>query len=341
VNWTDLPPLGTLAAFEATVRHRSVSKAADELHLTHGAVSRQIQQIERSLGTVLFERRNRAMVPTQAATALAYSVTETLNRLSAAARRIRQTARPGPLVLSCEPTLLMRWLIPRLPALSESAPGLELHLSAAGGPVPFDREGIDLAIRRNDFDLPPGTRALWLFDELIGPVCTPERARQLTTTADLARLPRLHTRTRPNAWDDWAKCVNKPLPPGPGQTFEHFYLSLQAAAAGLGIAIGPHALVHDDLATGRLVAPFGFEPDASAYFLLTTRPPDDAQVTTLLTWLHAQAAELGRGSAATAHRQWAKRAVTGSPGNQRPGRNAREDRVLNAGPVTGYGAERG
>jgi DNA-binding transcriptional LysR family regulator len=307
MNWTGLPPLGTLVAFEATVRHRSVSKAADELHLTHGAVSRQIQQIERSLGTILFERRNRAMVPTQAATVLAYSVTETLSQLSAAARRIRQTARPGPLVLSCEPTLLMRWLIPRLPALSDTAPELELHLSAAGGPVPFDREGIDLAIRRDDFELPPGVRALWLFDELIGPVCTPELARQLTTTADLAGLPRLHTRTRPHAWDGWAQCRDTTLPPARGQTFEHFYLSLQAAAAGLGVAIGSHALAHDDLATGRLVAPFGFVPDASAYFLLTNRSPDDGRVTTLLTWLHAEAAELGHGSAVTTHRQWGDR----------------------------------
>jgi LysR family transcriptional regulator, glycine cleavage system transcriptional activator len=308
MNWADLPPLGTLVAFEATVRHRSVSKAAAELHLTHGAVSRQIQQIERSLGTALFERRNRAMVPTQAATALAYSVTETLNQLAAAARRIRQTARPGPLVLSCEPTLLMRWLIPRLPALSDTAPGLELHLSAAGGPVPFDREGIDLAIRRDDFELPPGVRALWLFDELIGPVCTPELAGRLTTTADLAGLARLHTRTRPNAWHDWARCRNTTLPPARGQTLEHFYLSLQAAAAGLGVAIGSHALAHDDLAAGRLVAPFGFEPDASAYFLLTARSPDDDdRVTSLLTWLHAQAAELGQGSAGPAHRQWGDR----------------------------------
>jgi LysR family transcriptional regulator, glycine cleavage system transcriptional activator len=307
MNWADLPPLGTLVAFEATVRHRSVSKAADELHLTHGAVSRQVQQIERSLGTVLFERRNRAMVPTQAATTLASSITETLNQLSVAARRIRQTARPGPLVLSCEPTLLMRWLIPRLPALSDTAPGLELHLCAAGGPVPFDREGIDVAIRRDDFELPPGVRALWLFDEQIGPVCTPELARRLTTTAGLAELPRLHTRTRLNAWDDWAKCLKARLPPARGQTFEHFYLSLQAAAAGLGVAIGSHALADDDLATGRLVAPFGFERDRSAYFLLTTRPPDDARVTTLLTWLHAQAAELDHESASPTHRRWGDR----------------------------------
>ncbi|HEV8220474.1 MAG TPA: LysR family transcriptional regulator [Streptosporangiaceae bacterium] len=293
MTWADLPPLGTLVAFESTVRQHSVSKAATELHLTHGAVSRQIQHLERALGTTLFERRNRAMTPTPAATALAAVVTDALTLLSSAARTARQAARPDPLVLSCEPTLLMRWLIPRLPALAQAA-GPDLHLSAAGGPVPFDREGIDVAIRRNDFGLPAGVRALWLFDELTGPVCTPGLAQRITTPAGLAAVPRLHTRTRPGAWNEWASGQNITLPPASEQTFEHFYLSLQAAAAGLGIAIGSHALVHDDLATGRLAAPLGFQPDGCAYFLLT-RTPDDPRIATLLTWLRDQAQELNQG----------------------------------------------
>src|SRR5215469_7246217 len=179
MSWAALPPLGTLVPFEATVRHRSVSKAAAELHLTHGAISRQIQQLERALGTPLFERRNRTMVPTATAITLAGAVADALGLLSSAARQARQSTQPGPLVLSCEPTLLIRWLIPRLPALSSAAPGLKLHLSAAGGPVSFDREGIDLAIRRNDFQLPHGVHSHLLFDELIGPVCTPELSRGL------------------------------------------------------------------------------------------------------------------------------------------------------------------
>ena len=289
MSWRDLPPLGTLVAFEATVRHRSVSNAAAELHLTHGAVSRQIQHLERALDVGLFERRNRMVVPTTTATTLAGAVADALTLLCSAARQARQHTQPRPLVLSCEPTLLMRWLIPRLPTLSDTAPGLELHLAAAGGPVFFDREGIDLAIRRNDFELPHAVHTHRLFDELIGPVCTAELARHLITTADLAGLTRLHTRTRPQAWDDWARCRRTQLPSAPEQTFEHFYLSLQAAAAGLGVAMGPLALVHDDLEAGRLAAPFGFEPDGTAYLLLTTRPPGNGQIALLLTWLRDQA----------------------------------------------------
>jgi LysR family transcriptional regulator, glycine cleavage system transcriptional activator len=292
VTWKDLPPLGTLAAFEAVVRHRSVSRAASELHLTHGAISRQIQQLERALGTTLFERGAREMAPSPAATRLAGAVADALTLLSSAARQARHSAHPGPLVLSCEPTLLIRWLIPRLSALSEIAPGLDLHLSAAGGPVDFGREGIDLAIRRNDFPLPPGAHALWLFDEMTGPVATPELAQRLTTAADMAGLPRLHTRTRPSAWDDWARCHKTTLPPSPARTFEHFYLSLQAAASGLGIAIGPRALVDDDLAAGRLAAPFGFDADGTAYFLLTTGSPHDSRAAELLTWLRHQAPQM-------------------------------------------------
>jgi LysR family transcriptional regulator, glycine cleavage system transcriptional activator len=275
VTWSDLPPLGTLVAFEAVTRHRSVSKAAAELHLTHGAVSRQIQQLERALGTTLFERGAREMAPLPAATTLAGAVADALTLLSSAARQARHQAEPGPLVLSCEPTLLIRWLIPRLPALTEAVRGLDLHLSAAGGPVDFGREGIDLAIRRNDFPLPPGAHALWLFDEMTGPVATPDLAQRLTTIADLAGLPRLHTRTRPDAWSDWARRQKATLPPAPTRTFEHFYLSLQAASSGLGIAIGPRALVEDDLAAGRLAAPFSFEPDGTAYYLLTADSPRD------------------------------------------------------------------
>lgn len=291
-------------AFEAVARRQSVSKAADELHLTHGAVSRQIQQLERALGTALFERGAREMAPSPAATSLAAAVADALTLLSSAARQARHNAQPGPLVLSCEPTLLIRWLIPRLPALAEAAPGLDLHFSAAGGPVDLGREGIDLAVRRNDFPLPPGAQALWLFDEMTGPVAKPGLAQRVTTIADMAGLPRLHTRTRPTAWDEWARRRKATLPPAPARTFEHFYLSLQAAASGLGIAIGPRALVHDDLTASRLAAPFGFEADGTAYFLLTTGSllstgsPHDSQVAELLTWLRHQAAQMETGTSA-------------------------------------------
>ncbi|MFG2334903.1 LysR family transcriptional regulator [Streptomyces sp. NPDC048604] len=291
--WPDLPPPNTLLPFEATVRHASMTAAARELHVTHGAVSRQIQNLERALGVSLFERGARTLRPTPQARQLAAVVRDALDRIDAAARQASGRDADGPLTLSCEPTLLMRWLIPRLPDLTASVPEVTVHLAAGGGPVAFDRGGVDLAIRRDDFPCPAGVSRTPLFTERIGPVCRPDLA------AAVGRLPRLHTRTRPGAWEDWRRAAADGVA-GPdeagdpvGQTFEHFYLTLGAAAAGVGVAIGPYALVRDDLERGQLAAPYGFRPDGTRYVLLSPRPPEqDRRVTRVLIWLRDRTAEL-------------------------------------------------
>jgi DNA-binding transcriptional LysR family regulator len=282
--WPDLPPLGTLVAFESAVRLGSVTAAAAELHLTHGAVSRQIQSLERALGLSLFERRNRAILPTQDAVDYASQITDALNVLSSATRRIQRIRNTDHLVLSCEPTLLMRWLLPRLPALYEAVPGVDLHLSGAGGRIDLARQGVDIAVRRNDFAIPVHMDSTILSSERIGPVCSPHLASKISSVKDLESLTLLHSATRPRAWVNWQEY-------SPGSdftvrseaTFEHFYLSLQAAVAGVGVAIGPYALVVDDLLGGRLVAPFGFVEDGSKYVFLS-RDPGDARVSRIREW---------------------------------------------------------
>lgn len=289
MSWPDLPPLNTLLPFEATVRHASVTRAAQELHLTHGAVSRQILNLERALGAPLFERRPRSMRPTAAAQQLAAAIRDALDQVDAAARQVSRARDTGTLALSCEPTLLMRWLIPRLPDLVASTPSVNLHLSAGGGTVFFARDEIDVAIRRDDFAPAEGITRSHLFDERIGPVCRPDIAARLTDPAQLGGWPLLHTRTRPQAWSDWRRHARVRFPASTEQTFEHFYLALQAAVAGLGIAIGPYALVQDDLTRGQLAAPFGFVPDNTSYHLLSIRPPDqDDRIAVLLRWLRSQ-----------------------------------------------------
>ncbi|MEV4944673.1 LysR substrate-binding domain-containing protein [Streptomyces sp. NPDC053755] len=293
--WPDLPPPHTLLPFEATVRHASMTRAAQELHVTHGAVSRQIRNLERALGVTLFERGTRSLEPTAQARLLAAAVRDGLDRIDSAARQVSRREESGPLALSCEPTLLMRWLIPRLPDLAAQVPGLTVHLSAGGGPVSFEREAFDLALRRDDFPVPARVSRTPLFDEWIGPVCSPDLARRLGGADGLSDVTLLHTSTRPHAWDDWRRLTGTRSEGGPQreQTFEHFYLALQAAVAGLGVAIGPYALVHDDLVRGQLVAPFGLVPDGTGYQLLGPRPPqEDARVSALLDWLRGQAARL-------------------------------------------------
>lgn len=284
MTWPDLPPLGTLVAFESAIRLGSVTAAAAELHLTHGAVSRQIQALERSLGLNLFERRNRAIVPTQDAADYATQITDALNLLSSATRRVQRPRQTDNLVLSCEPTLLMRWLLPRLPALYQAVPGVDIHLSGAGGRIDLARQGVDIAVRRNDFAIPLHMESKILSSERIGPVCSPDLASKISSVEDLESLTLLHSATRPRAWMNWQE--NAPTPEFKVRsetTFEHFYLSLQAAVAGVGVAIGPFALVADDLRDGRLIAPFGFVEDGSKYVFLS-KDPSDTRVSLIREW---------------------------------------------------------
>lgn len=290
-----LPSLLALRCFEAAARHENFSRAAAELHLTPGAISRAVGLLEDELGVALFARRSRRVFLTDAGRTLARAVGEGLGTMRTAVAALRATARQERRwVLSCEPTLLMRWLIPRWPDFQARHPELDVHLVAGGGPVAF-ASGIDLAIRRDDFPWPAHYHAEPLFTEKVGPVCRPDKVpawfSQKQGVATLKpHAARLHTRTRPRAWQQWAAAAGQPAPDAAGQTFEHFYFSLQAAVAGLGVAIGPWQLVRDDIASGVLTAPLGFVEDGSSYKLLSPHPvnPGSAQAD-LLAWLQALA----------------------------------------------------
>lgn len=279
--------LGTLRFFEAAARLGSFVQAAAELHVTHGAVSRQIRLLETSLGTPLFERRNRGVFLLPVGAQLRDAVQQAFERLDAALEAVRQPVRQGPLVVSCEPTIAMKWLIPRLGDFYQRHPEVPLHLFASGGPVAFQRDAVDVALRRNDFLWDAGLHAEKVCDEWIAPVCAPALLGQGRLDLSAQRL--LHTASRPAAWAHWRAAVKDADADGDSQTYEHFYLSLQAACAGLGVAIGSVFMAREDLDSGRLVAPCGFRRDGSAYFLLSPLPFDgDARRTTLLRWLREQ-----------------------------------------------------
>ena len=204
-----LPSLTALRCFEVAARTEHFGRAADELHLTHGAISRAVRLLEEDLGVRLFERRQRRVFLTEAGDRLYQAVREGLGQIRETAQALRQQSRPQSLVLSCEPTLLMRWLIPRWPAFQALHPELDVHLMAGGGALSFG-SGIDLAIRRNDFDWPKDLHSQLLFEELTGPVCQPGKVAQFfelggELPALRASAPRLHTRTRPAAWQSWCR----------------------------------------------------------------------------------------------------------------------------------------
>lgn len=280
-------PLNTLRFFEAAARLGSFIKAADELNLTHGAVSRQIRMLEQTLGIALFERRNRGVFLTPQGERLRAVTEEAFERIDATVQALREPARQAPLVVSCEPTISMKWLIPRLGDFDRRNPEVQLHIFASGGPVAFQRDGVDVALRRNDFQWGADVHAEKVCDEWVGPVCAPVllKRRQL----DLAAQKVLHTSSRKTAWANWRSVSATSASHNGSQTYEHFYLTLQAACAGLGVAIGSVFMTQEEIGAGRLVAPFGFMRDGSEYFLLSSLPFEtDPRRVAFLEWIRQQ-----------------------------------------------------
>lgn len=282
-----VPALSALRAFESAARHLNFGRAGDELFVTHSAISKQVRLLEEDLGVDLFERRNRAVFLTDAGRRLLVTMSEVLRQISDCCEEIR-VGGSAPLVVSCEPTFTQRWLIPRLPQFNALHPDVEVHVLAAGGPVSFDRNHIDLALRRSDFSWSPELFVETVVEERVGPVCAP---RLLASGSnDILSLPRIHSATRRDAWSRYIadNLLADPNPPG-NQIFEHFYLSIEAAIAGLGAAIGPEPLVADAVESGQLVAPRGYSGNGHSYILLSRLPFEgDARKRNFLSWLRRQ-----------------------------------------------------
>lgn len=287
-----LPPLNAIKAFESICRHGSVSEAARELHVTHGAVSRQLRLLEEDLGCTLFERRGRGLAITEDGRRLRDAAAEALERLRAARKRLR-SGHDGALVLGCPGSILARWMIPRLERLRRDRPQLDLHLAASERPPDAVLDGLDAALLIAEPPWPGTWATHELAPERIGPVMAPSVARKLdfhdASPDALHGQPLLHTTSRPQAWPAWARAsgiadANLRL----GQGFEHLYYLLEAAVAGLGVAIAPQPLVADDLAAGRLVAPWGFVSTPAHWILCTPRGNPDHRITLLAQWLREE-----------------------------------------------------
>ena len=252
-----LPSLNALRAFEATARLRSFSAAAQALSVTHGAVSRHIRALEASLGIALLTRGPQGAVPTPEGQRLAEGLSNAFRQIQSSVDQLRSM----PLTLSCSESIMMYWLIPRLARFEQAHPGIELRFNMSHGAVDFTRDNVSVAIRLSSIDPPKDVVRHEVATEWIGPVCAPAYpgARRMRTVADLSRARLMVSRTRPGAWTDWLYCVGQPRDAiGVTESFEHFYLLIQAAKCGLGVANVPRMLVADDLDNGALVAPLGF-----------------------------------------------------------------------------------
>ena len=291
----DLPALNALRAFEAVARLGGLVRAAGELHVTHGAVSRQVRLLEDELGVPLFTREGRGLRLTDAGRRLGEATGAAFAQIETAVRGLRRGSEPGTRVIGCPGSLLARWMIPRLEQLRGDLPGLELHLSPHEGAFAPGLPGLDAAVLVAAPPWPAQWRVHVLAPERIGPVVDPRHP----ASARLAGQPAaalldedlLHTASRPQAWPQWAR--HHGLDPAAlrhGTGFEHLCYLLEAEVAGLGVAIAPQPLVAGELASGRLVAPWGFI-ETGAHWCLCTRADADPELERLAAWLRAQLAE--------------------------------------------------
>jgi len=292
-----LPSLNALHAFEAAARLGSVTRAASELHVTHGAVSRQIKALEGELGKALFAREGRGLALTAAGARLRDATGIAFQQLEESWSGLRRDSAPSALVLGCPGSVLARWVIPRLPRLSSELPDLKLHLVVHEGDFDVRLNGLDAALLLAEPPFPDGWQVHDLAAERIGPVVSPRYAgfdslRDQSPRALLGEAL-LHTSSRPQAWPTWA--ASKELDPDGltlGAGFEHLYYLLEAAVAGLGVAIAPQPLVSEDVDSGRLMAPWGFVEAPGRWVLCTRRNEGDARIALLAEWLRGDLADV-------------------------------------------------
>jgi len=286
----DLPSLNALRAFEAAARLGSVSRAAEELHVTHGAISRQLRVLEEALDQPLFTRLGRGITLTATGEQLRDRVAGAFDQLRDGWADLRRQRGETPFVLSCPSSLLARWMIPRLERLEHELPALRLHLSPEEDPLAPSHAPPDAALAIATPPWPAGWQILELAPERIGPVVSPRYVglkqlleRGLPALHDEALL---HTSSRPQAWPAWAKTNGLPRDTlHYGQGFTRLFYLLEAAVAGLGVAIAPEQLVRDDIDAGRLLAPWGFAQTDASWILATPRRIHDSRLGALAAWL--------------------------------------------------------
>jgi LysR family transcriptional regulator, glycine cleavage system transcriptional activator len=253
-----LPPLNSIKAFEAAARYESFSRAAAELCVTHGAVSKQIDLLEKWLGVKLFRRTARGVVPTEACRAYQAEIGTALDRIAAATLSVNQRGDPDSLDINAPPTFTIKWLVPRLSKFQIRNPSLEIRLSTKRGDASTALQDAGIVIRRGP-DNWRGVSSRPFLKEAITPVCAPKliHRKVLKTPADLARQVWLHADARPTDWKTWLKVADIPdVTPLRSLRFDHSSLALEAAADGMGIAMGPLSMIRNELDIKLLVMPF-------------------------------------------------------------------------------------
>ena len=286
-----LPPLAALRVFEAAARRGSVTAAADELHVTHSAVSQQIKGLENSLGVKLFSRSGRHVVLTAAGRELAIGANEALCAIGRTTTQVRQRANPRRLTVTTIPSFAACWLTPRISRFLEQAPEAELNILSTSTPLDYLREGIDAGIRFGSGHYDTLDAELLMGDEILA-VASPEyvAGNAILAPDDFARCRLI--RSSDDSWAAWFARAGLDRPdPDAGLFFDDFALALTWAQNGQGITLTRRSLADESLRQGTLVQLFDIAlPDERKYWFVT---PQGIEATPLLekfkAWVFAEA----------------------------------------------------
>lgn len=264
-------PVAALRAFEAAARLGRMVAAADELALTHGAISRHVTQLEAMLGTPLFEGPRNRPVLTPEGRVLGFALTHAFDQMEDAIRLVAK-GNDSILDVACLSTFAMRWLIPRLHDFVGRFPDVDVRLATDERPI-RNKVDVQILVVQPELALPEG--ATLLFKEWLGLVAVPDIASRIAADGlHGARVVRMETRTRPTAWAEWEQLAG--MASEQEQTgssiFDHYHLTIEAALNGLGAAIVPWHLVAGEVACQRLVAPYGFRDSRYRYIATVERP---------------------------------------------------------------------
>ncbi|HEY3947473.1 LysR family transcriptional regulator [Phenylobacterium sp.] len=278
-----LPSLNALRAFEAMARTGRATLAAEELHVTHSAVSRQVKALEAHLGVRLFQGPKHRLTLTPAGQTLAPALGHAFDEIATAVRRLKSEGED--LFLAVNASLSVKWLIPRLADFAAKHPQIQLHLEELPSQATSHR-GAQAVVR-----IVPATRLAEplvtpFIDNHIGPVMAPALAERFAT--DPLAAPRLAAQSHPQGWAIWAAMAGVELAPAPEQPFAHGHFALDAAVAGLGVAIFNWPMVAEEIAERRLVAPLGFVAAPSAFALIAAPGAESRALAAFRKWLVAQ-----------------------------------------------------
>jgi|SRR5690606_5319072 len=251
------PPLNALKFFLVACRHRSFTSAAEELSVTHGAVSRQMKLLEEWLGQPLFEREGQGMAPTAHALAYAEEIAQAFSRVQEASLAYGKGLTTRLLRVSAPATFAMKWLIPRLPVFRERHRDARIQIQTATTQQLGMGGAFDMAIRR-DPPVQASYSGIPLFEEWQTLIAAPAllQERPVNELTDIHQHTWIYTDTRPRHWDAWLTAAGLPNRPWDTLRFDHFYVTYSALQDGLGVGIGPFPTLSSDASLGRIAAPF-------------------------------------------------------------------------------------